>query len=506
MTYQRSLTTVLVLVATLLAAAGWRAHMTDPSVHVVVITLDTTRADRLSPYGFMDASMPALERIAAEGVVFDRAFTVAPLTLPAHTSLFTGLLPPHHRVRDNAAPPLEERYKTLAEVLRSEGYCTAAFVSSVVLAANRGLAQGFSYYGGVNAALAPQRRADDVVDEAMRWLNQDRPCPLFLWAHLYDGHRPYEPPEPYRSRFTDPYVGELAFAESQVQRLLDALERRRLLEDTLLIVTADHGESLGEHGEENHGMFLYESVVRIPLLIRLPRGLRTQGTTGTRVAAVVRLNDVMPTVLDVAGIQAPLTDGVSLFERMNGDNFDLEDLEAYAESTYPLRFGEEARRALRDSRFKLIDSACPELYDLAADPFEQRNLHDDKRTVAEALMRTLQQIGSQADARDAALPPPSHDLLERLGALGYVHGSSGRGHDSRYRLISENGKNSEKTFEPQGDDTLSARATQTGCRTPRGGVIDTPQGAPNVETHFRHRRRDVDDVRSLCACRTSSRR
>ena len=368
--------------------------------------------------------MPALERLAREGVVFDRAMSVAPLTLPAHTSLFTGLFPPHHDVRDNAAPALAARYTTLAETLSSRGYCTGAFVSSVVLDPDRGLQQGFERYVSVtlgeNGRKSPQRRANEVIDDAIRWLDEDRACPVFLWTHLYDAHRPYEPPEPYRSRHADPYLGEIAFAEAQVDRLLGALERRRLLDNTLLIVVADHGESLGEHGEENHGFFLYESVLRIPLVIRLPRRTRVEMATGTRVADLVRLVDVMPTVLDALGVRAPATDGVSLLGVMNGHHLDLE---AYAESMYPIRFGQTPLRALRDGRFKLIDGSSPELYDLGADPFERRNLYVDRRLLAEAMRRRLERRRTwrRHGRPDQAFEVPT-ELRERLGALGYLGG------------------------------------------------------------------------------------
>jgi len=416
--------TVVLLVPTAFVVL-WRAMAVLPPTHVVIVTLDTTRADRLSPYGYLDAAMPALERLAREGVLFDHAFSVAPLTLPSHTSLFTGLIPPRHGVRDNAATPLAERYATLAEVVRGRGYCTGAFVSSVVLDSDRGLAQGFDRYRGVPAdddgRRSPQRRADAVMDEAIRWLDEDRACPIFLWAHLYDAHRPYEPPEPYRAHYADPYQGEIAFAESQLSRLLGALERRRLLDNTLVVVAGDHGESLGEHGEENHGMFLYESVLRIPLIIRLPQPRRSPGTTAARVADVVRVVDVMPTVLDVLGMSGPPTDGVSLVEVMNGRHLDLE---AYAESMYPVRFGRAPLRALRDGRFTLIEGPCPELYDVAADPFEQRNVLEEKRQLASAMSRTLTKQVLE-DAPPASPDPASADLRRNLQTLGYVSGSSG---------------------------------------------------------------------------------
>jgi arylsulfatase A-like enzyme len=317
--------------AVALGAFLWHMWRPAPPIGVVIVTLDTTRADRLTPYGLMDVSMPALERLAAEGVVFDQATTVAPLTLPAHTSLFTGLLPPHHGVADNASIPLDDRHTTLAELLRARGFRTAAFVSSVVLDEDRGLAQGFEEYRGVRvpdtadpqAVAGParrQRRADSVIDEAIAWLDGVSSSPFFLWAHLYDAHRPYEPPEQFAS-LPDAYIGEIAFASAQIGRLVADLERRGLLDRTIVIVTADHGESLGDHGERDHGIFVYESVMRVPLIIR------SLGIAPRRVGAVVRLTDVMPTVLDLADIPRPAGDGVSLVDLLRGSKSDL-DLEA----------------------------------------------------------------------------------------------------------------------------------------------------------------------------------
>ena len=403
-----------------LGVVWWRADDRRP-VNVVVITLDTTRADRLSPYGFMDAAMPAFDRLAREGVVFDQATSVAPLTLPAHASLFTGLVPPGHGVRDNADPALAASHTTLAEILRGQGFCTGAFVSSVVLDPDRGLAQGFEQYLGVSAvdraSRTHQRRGDEVVGDAIRWLDDVGTCPKFLWAHLYDPHRPYEPPEPFRSRHFDPYVGEIAFADFQIGRLIDALERRDLLERSVIVVVADHGESLGEHGEEDHGIFVYESVLRVPLIVRLPRG-RDRGTAPRRIGEVVRLVDVMPTVLELLEIPVPPMDGVSLAGLIRGTRAGL-DLEAYAESMYPARFGWSPLRTLRDGRFKLIEAPRPELYDLATDPFEMRNIHDERRGVAQAMTARLDSIVERGPEPTATTEVPA-DLRDRLQALGYV--------------------------------------------------------------------------------------
>ena len=299
---------VVALVVASTAGVGgfsWRKMQDPPAPRgMVIITLDTTRADYLPVYGFMDAEMPHLDRLAREGVVFDQATSVAPLTLPAHCSLFTGLFPPRHGVRDNGDRPLSPQHTTLAETVRAHGFSTGAFVGSVVLDADRGLAQGFDTYEGVvdaqvsqRAPGPPRRRpGDEVVTDAIRWIEGIGDSRFFLWAHLYDPHRPYDPPEPFRSRYTDPYLAEIAFADAQIGRLLEALERRKLLDRTIVVVTADHGESLGDHGERDHGIFLYESVLRVPLIIRGP------GISPRRLADVVRLVDVMPTALDLLGV------------------------------------------------------------------------------------------------------------------------------------------------------------------------------------------------------------
>ena len=381
-------------------------------IGVVIITLDTTRADRLSPYGFMDASMPALERLAREGVVFDRATSVAPLTLPAHTSLFTGLFPARHAVRDNSDPALGHEHTTLAEILSSRGFHTGAFVGSAVLDADRGLAQGFEVYrGAVSLHEAPllQRRADEVITDATRWLDQIAGSPYFLWVHLYDAHRPYDPPEPYRSTIADPYIGELLFVDSQIARLLDLLERRKTLERTIVLVAADHGESLGEHGERDHGIFVYDSVVRVPLIIRAP------GFSPRRIPELVRLTDVMPTVVNMLGLPSPATDGVSLMDLMTGRRTHL-NLDGYSESLYPQRFGWSAVHALSDGRFKVIDAPRPELYDLERDPFESNNIYDQRGDTAAALYGRLLAMKANPSATQAA----SGDLRERLASLGYV--------------------------------------------------------------------------------------
>ena len=409
--------------ATIAAAGLWlsvTSRVVAP-VGLVVITLDTTRADRLSPYGFMNVSLPHLERLAREGVIFDQAISVAPLTLPAHTSLFTGLLPPSHGVRDNADPPLEEAHTTLAETLLARGFRTGAFVGSVVLHPDRGLKQGFEQYRGVDGAdgqapQARQRRADQVMADAVQWLDTIAGSRFFLWAHLYDPHRPYDPPEPYASIYGhNLYVGEIAFADSQIGRLLEALQQRALLDRTVVVVVGDHGESLGERGERDHGVFIYENVLRVPLIVRAP------ALAPFRVGEVVRLTDVMPTVLDLLDVPALPVEGVSLVDVMRGRRRHL-NLEAYSESLYPERLGWSPLRALRDGRYKLIDAPRPELYDLENDPFEEQNIYEERRALAAAMTTRAAVVAKGRGSASApqGRTPATPELQARLRALGYV--------------------------------------------------------------------------------------
>jgi hypothetical protein len=312
-------------------------------------------------------------------------------------------------------------HTTLAETLQVRGFRTGAFVSSIVLDPDRGLKQGFEEYHGVGTGdrLKPetrQRRADEIMDEAVRWLDTVAGSRFFLWTHLYDPHRPYDPPEPYRTTYGhNLYVGEIAFADSQIGRLLAALEQRQLLDRTVIVVAGDHGESLGEHGERDHGVFIYENVLRVPLIVRAP-ALRP-----FRVGEVVRLTDVMPTALDLLDVPSPALDGVSLVDVMRGRRAGL-NLEAYSESLYPQRLGWSPLRALRDARYKLIDAPRPELYDLIEDPFEEQNIYDRRRALAESMTARAAAV---AKGRGLAAPAAERgsvtlELQARLAALGYV--------------------------------------------------------------------------------------
>ena len=413
-------TRALLFAAGLVIAAfivWFRLSFEPPRLNVVIVTLDTTRLDRLSAYGYMSARQPTLDRLSREAFTFDRAATVAPLTLPAHTSLFTGLLPPRHGVRDNADPPLDAAIPTLAETMQRAGYRTAAFVASIVVGPDRGLKRGFERYtGGVwnaQAALPGQRPANAVIDDAIAWLDEVRDQPFLMWAHLYDAHRPYAPPAGYAGA-GDPYLGEIAFADAELGRLLEAIDARGLRGRTVLVVMADHGESLGDHGERDHGIFIYEDVIRVPMFMRVP------GTMPRRIDDVVRTIDVMPTLLALTKLPAPSADGHNLVDLLEGRDAGHE-AEVYAESLYPMRLGWSALRSIHDGRFKLIEAPRAELYDLAQDPFEERNLYGERPQLAAALMARLVEIsGATAEAGASQAASVSTEQRDRLASLGYA--------------------------------------------------------------------------------------
>jgi choline-sulfatase len=394
----------------------------SPSGHerprnVLLITLDTMRADRLPAYGFTGVLTPTLDRIAAEGVVFEDAFAAVPLTLPSHATLMTGIYPPRLGVRDNAGVPLSDEFTTLAEMLREQRLNTAAFVASSVLAPRRGLGQGFDVYsagafGRCGQGPPARRRADAVVDEALGWFQRNGTDPFFVWLHLYDTHRPYDLPAEYTERYFDPYLAAIAYEDAELGRVVSELERRGLLESTLIVVTGDHGESLGGHGEQSHGIFLYQEALRVPLVMRGP-GLSPKRTLG-----VVRLVDVMPTVLSLFGLSITGIDGVNLSP--NQRSRVASPREVYAESMYPERFGWGALRSLQADRYKFIDAPRPELYDLARDPSEQRSVIAEHPSVARAMLRRL----AAYDVRQtpAGVPAAKIDgrILEQITSLGYV--------------------------------------------------------------------------------------
>ena len=398
------------------------------ALNIVVITLDTLRADHLSAYGSTMVKTPALDRLAGEGTRFAQAMSSAPLTLPAHSSMFTGRFPPEHGVRDNGGFYLNQEQTTLAEMLKAKGFATGGFIAAFVLDRKWGINQGFDEYfddfdiserrgrsmGNI------QRPGNEVVDKALPWIDSVKDKRFFAWIHLYDPHTPYDPPEPFKTEYTGhPYRGEVAFTDAQVGRVVAFLEERGLLDKTVIAVLGDHGESLGDHGEESHGFFIYEAVTHVPFIVRAPFA-----KTGARVVEdPVRIIDLTPTVLELAGVTVPGgMSGKSLVPLMTGATVEL-GLEGYAEAMSPLHhYGWSDLRALRAGRYKLIDAPRPELFDIESDPKETTNIFDARRTVGDGMVARLREIESAFEKAPTAAPPEDVDpeVRQRLAALGYV--------------------------------------------------------------------------------------
>jgi choline-sulfatase len=429
----RSLAAMLLLFAAACAPAAPSAPVAPSARHLVFVTIDTLRADRLGAYGNTTVATPNMDRLAREGAIALHASAHVPLTRPSHISMFTGLYPDEHGIRDNVSPPLAERTPVLADILQQRGFNTSAFVSSIVLSKQSGLGRGFKLYsdqfeiGEDDARFLNtiQKRGDATVDEAVRWLREPGTERRFAWIHLYDPHDPYEPPEPYAGRYEGrPYDGEVAWSDDLVGRLDAALAAAGLREDTLFIVTSDHGEGLEEHGEAVHGFFVYETTLRVPFLARGP-GI----AAGTRLGVVARSVDVLPTVLDLLGFadQIPPVSGRSLAPGLAGKQMD--DQPVFAESLVPLvHYGWSDLRALRDGPWKYILAPRPELYNLESDPGELQNLIEQQPARARSLRAGLEQRLRREQAAavqtgaTASVPP---DLLEKLGALGYVSAGAG---------------------------------------------------------------------------------
>lgn len=411
------------MLGALLLVTGCRAREAPPPpaaaappASVLLVTVDTLRADRLGAYGDAEARTPVLDALAREGVLFERAFTPVPLTLPAHATLLTGLLPPAHGVRVNGAHVLREGIPTLAEALRARGRATAAFVGGFPVAARFGLARGFDHYDdhvekapGLHFDLA-ERPATAVVAAARAWLAAHA-GPVFVWLHVFDPHAPYAPPAAFRHR--DPYRGEIAAVDAALGPLLAAWKARP--DPSLVAVTSDHGEAFGEHGEESHSLFVYDTTLRVPLV------LAGTGIAPGRRAGAVSIADLAATLLARVAGDGPRLPGRDLL----GPAAAPDGL--YAETLAPQHdFGWSGLRAWRQGRFKYVRAPRPELYDLQADP-------DETTDVAARLPGPLADLSAGLDRALAAMGERETaarvdaGAAERLRALGYVQGPGGRG-------------------------------------------------------------------------------
>ncbi len=397
---------------------------------IILISIDTLRSDRLSAYsGRSDLATPAIDRLVHDGILFERAFAEVPLTLPSHTSILTGLLPPAHGVRDNIGFPVDAaRTPLLQQRLQAIGYATGAAVSAEVLAKRTGIGAGFDLYdepalfsgrpaGGGAKTRTAERPGGDALDAAIRFLSSARPegRPFFLFLHIYEPHSPYRPPEPYRSRYADPYDGEIAAADALVGRFIAELDRRGLYDPALVVLLSDHGEGLGDHGEDEHGLLLYREAIQVPLVVKLPGADRA----GERVRRNVGLIDVVPTILDL--LQVPLggtLPGTSLLA--TGAAAPAADRAIYSETMYPLiHFGWSDLASIVSGDLHLVEGLRPELFDLARDPREQSDRTAEQRRPLAALRRTLAAI-DRTLAPPAPATPADAETVAALGALGYL--------------------------------------------------------------------------------------
>jgi arylsulfatase A-like enzyme/cytochrome c-type biogenesis protein CcmH/NrfG len=421
---------VSVIVCLMGMPRAWAAPPASPNV--VVITIDTLRADHLGCYGDRQIKTPNIDALAQDGLRFERAYTPVPVTLPAHSALFTGTYPLRSGMHDFADNKLNSNQPTLASVLKANGYATGAVIGSAVLDSRFGLNQGFDfYYDHFDFSRLQEsnldemeRPADAVADQAIDWLDKNYQKKFFLWMHLYDPHYPYRPPSPYSEEYKDrPYDGEIAFADSQAGRLIRELKDKGVYQNTVIVLTGDHGESLGEHGEKTHGFFIYNATLHIPVILRLPGG-----PAARTVSALVSLPDLMPTVLAYLKVDVP--------SGVQGRNllpvFDSKDKDSayslYAETFLPrLHFNWSELRGTETENYHFIDAPKPELYDLSKDPGETNNLYPQKKAVAEEMRAKLtaliQQYGTgQELAQKTGLDPA---LMERLKSLGYAGFSGG---------------------------------------------------------------------------------
>jgi len=419
-------------IALTLAMACGRAKAPGGTTHatpdVLLVTIDTLRADRLGCYGYAAAHTPNLDALARRGARFAVAVAHAPLTAPSHASILTGVTPLGHGVRDNGAYVLPSSARTLAEDFRQAGYRTAAFVSGFPLKRRFGFDRGFDSYDdhlprGKDARRTAyvERTADRTTDAALAWLDASGAAgetrkPLFAWVHYFDPHAPYEAPAEAMAGAASPYDGEIAFVDAQLGRLLQRLESRPQA-PLVVLVTADHGESLGEHGEDTHGIFLYDATVRVPLIVAGP-----EVREGAVPETVARGIDVTPTLLDYAGLPARTTMGRSLRRAAAGER--LADEPAYSESLHPqLQYGWAPLFAWRTAKHKLIEAPRPELYDLDVDAAEQKDAASRDPQRLEAMRRELSRVMTAATTPSAETAVDA-ETKERLAALGYV-GSAG---------------------------------------------------------------------------------
>jgi arylsulfatase A-like enzyme/Flp pilus assembly protein TadD len=406
------------LLLLLLAATACSRPHEEPAhagAPVILISIDTLRADHLPAYGYSGVATPAIDALRRDAILYSHAWSHCPLTLPSHVSMLTGLLPTEHHVRNNAGYVYDAaKHASIAQLLHARGYETGGAVSSYVLRRETGFSAMFDWFddaipvsGGAVSFVHHQRSGADTTAAALRWVEPRRDRPFFLFLHLYEPHAPYDPPEPFRSRYASRYDGEIARADQIVGDFLARLKALGIYDRALIILTSDHGEGLGDHGEDQHGILLYRETIHVPLLVKLPQSSR-RGETVTAPAAHI---DLAPTIAQVLGMETPKEmHGASLLSLPSSRQL-------YSETYFPLiNLGWAPLRSLRTERYAYIDAPPPELYDMTRDSGERSNIMSEERRVAASLRTALAQYPSTLDT----VAPISPEEAARLASLGYV--------------------------------------------------------------------------------------
>ena len=426
-----SFTKFSVFVLLLMLAIGvigvwfWRSlsHLPKEIRHVLLISIDTCRADYLSCYGYRRQTTPNIDKFAEESILFTNVISPVPLTLPAHCSMLTGSIPPYHGIHDNFDYRLDESNVTLAKILKEAGFTTGAIISAFVLDSQFGLDQGFDTYNDHfeeehMAQNISERKGGEASRFALKWLDQHKDEKFFLFLHYFDPHSGYEPPEPFATEFSDsPYAGEIAYTDDCIGLVIKKLKDLGLYDSSLIIITGDHGEMLGEHGENTHMYFIYQSAIKVPLIFKLPgRG------KGERIDDPVGIIDIVPTICSALGIAIPSgVQGKALF----GPSRAGKDRYIYCESLAATKYGGNSLLGVTSNNFKYIQTTRPELYDLAEDPREMNNLVANQPHRARILQDRLKQILEQSVRKDDSEGKMELDeeAIKRLESLGYVGGS-----------------------------------------------------------------------------------
>ena len=389
---------------------------------VILISIDTLRSDHLPMYGYSGVKTPALDSLRGDSILFQNAWSHCPMTLPSHVSMLTGLLPTQHDVRNNLGYRFHpSKVPTVPALLKQHGYATGAAVSSFVLRGETGLSEAFDWYEDsirpeAGAAFIDyQRSGAETAALATQWIEQNKAKPFFLMLHLYEPHVPYSPPEPFASQYPNRYDGEIASADHIVGKFLDELKKQGIYDRAIIVLTSDHGEGFGEHGEEQHSILLYRELLQIPLVLKLPASQRA----GTAVTSPAQLADIAPTILEILGIDGPKMSGASLL----GLN-SVRPL--YAETMYPrIQLGWSELTSVIEHPYQLIESPRPELYDLSKDPGEKTDLAATERRTAARLRKWL--TAQQTPLRP--LEQVDAETSARLTALGYIGSPATRGGD-----------------------------------------------------------------------------